>query len=70
MVCIGFDISITCRPLDYIEDAAAVAVDGGDFFGTGSPGLPNHCKFLVKAEWSTAHASFFDVRFDADRDCV
>jgi len=45
-----------------IEDAAAVAVDGGDFFGTGSPGLPNHCKFLVKAEWSTAHASFFDVR--------
>ena len=48
--------------LDYIEDAAAVAVDGGDFFGTGSPGLPNHCKFLVKAEWSTTHASFFDVR--------
>jgi len=47
MVCIGFLISITCRPrtLDYIEDAAAVAVDGGDFFGTGSPGLPNHCKF-------------------------
>ena len=46
--------------LDYIEDAAAVAVDGGDFFGTGNPGLPNHCKFLVKAEWSTTHASFFD----------
>jgi lipopolysaccharide transport system ATP-binding protein len=46
--------------LDYIEDAVAVAVDGGDFFGTGNPGLPNHCKFLVKAEWSTTHASFFD----------
>jgi lipopolysaccharide transport system ATP-binding protein len=39
--------------LDYIEDAAVVAVDGGDFFGTGNPGLPNHCKFLVKANWST-----------------
>jgi lipopolysaccharide transport system ATP-binding protein len=38
---------------DYIEDAAVVAVDGGDFFGTGNPGLPNHCKFLVKANWST-----------------
>jgi lipopolysaccharide transport system ATP-binding protein len=46
--------------LDYIEDALSVAVDGGDFFGTGNPGLPNHCKFLVKAEWSTTHANFFD----------
>jgi len=64
MVCIGFRYiyHMQTEKLDYIEDAAAVAVDGGDFFGTGSPGLPNHCKFLVKAEWSTAHASFFDVR--------
>jgi lipopolysaccharide transport system ATP-binding protein len=45
--------------LDYIEDAATVAVDGGDFFGTGNPGLPNHCRFLVKAAWSTTRASFF-----------
>jgi len=45
--------------LDYIEDAVALAVDGGDFFGTGHAGLPNHCKFLVKAQWSTTHASFF-----------
>ncbi len=46
--------------LDYIEDAAVVAVDGGDFFGTGNPGLPNHCKYLVKADWSTTRASFFE----------
>lgn len=39
--------------LDYIEDAASISVDGGDFFGTGSPGLPSHCKILAKAEWST-----------------
>jgi len=35
----------TGKRLIAIEDAAAVAVDGGDFFGTGNPGLPNHCKF-------------------------
>ena len=39
--------------LDYIEDAASVTVDGGDFFGTGSSGLPSHCKILTKADWST-----------------
>lgn len=38
--------------LDYIEDAASVTVDGGDFFGTGSSGLPSHCKILSKAGWS------------------
>jgi lipopolysaccharide transport system ATP-binding protein len=39
--------------LDYIEDAASITVDGGDFFGTGSSGLPSHCKILAKANWST-----------------
>jgi lipopolysaccharide transport system ATP-binding protein len=39
--------------LDWIEDAASVTVDGGDFFGTGSFGLPSHCKILAKAHWST-----------------
>jgi lipopolysaccharide transport system ATP-binding protein len=37
--------------LDWIEDAASVQVDGGDFFGTGNPGLPSMCKILRKAEW-------------------
>ena len=46
--------------LDYIEDAAVVAVDGGDFFGTGNPGLANHCKYLVKADWSITHANFLN----------
>lgn len=40
--------------LDWIEDAASVNVDGGDFFGTGNPGLPSHCKILTKASWSTS----------------
>jgi lipopolysaccharide transport system ATP-binding protein len=43
--------------MDYIEDAASVTVDGGDFFGTGSPGLPSHCKILSKASWYTGATS-------------
>lgn len=39
--------------LDWIEDAASVTVEGGDFFGTGNPGLPNYCKILAKAQWFT-----------------
>ncbi len=39
--------------LDYITDVAPSIVEGGDFFGTGSGGLPNHCKILNRAEWST-----------------
>lgn len=42
---------------DWVEDAASVTVEGGDFFGTGNPGLPNLCKILVKAEWSTSISS-------------
>jgi len=40
--------------LDWIEDAASVTVDGGDFFGTGNPGLPSYCKILAKADWFTS----------------
>jgi lipopolysaccharide transport system ATP-binding protein len=39
--------------LDHIVDAASFIVDGGDFFGTGSSGLPKFCKILATAEWST-----------------
>lgn len=45
--------------LDHIENAVNVTVDGGDFFGTGSPGIPKLCKFLVNAEWSTNYATLF-----------
>ncbi|MBO3461096.1 ABC transporter ATP-binding protein [Aetokthonos hydrillicola Thurmond2011] len=38
--------------LDWIEDAASIKVDGGDYFGTGNPGLPSMCKILRKAQWS------------------
>lgn len=37
--------------LDWIEDAAEIVVDGGDFFGTGSLGLPSHCRVLTRADW-------------------
>jgi lipopolysaccharide transport system ATP-binding protein len=37
---------------DWIEDAASARVDGGNFFGTGSIGLPTHCKILSEAQWS------------------
>ena len=36
---------------DYIKEIAYITIDGGDFFGTGSLGLPSHCKILHKAEW-------------------
>jgi lipopolysaccharide transport system ATP-binding protein len=39
--------------LDYVEHAAQLAVEGGDFFGTGSMGLPSHCKVLTPAHWSS-----------------
>jgi len=38
--------------LDYIEDAASLLVDGGDFFGTGSQGMPTHCRILTRSAWS------------------
>lgn len=37
--------------LDYILDAVSIVVEGGDFFGTGSLGLPHKCKILSNAEW-------------------
>ena len=38
--------------LDYVKDAFSFSVEGGDFFGTGSSGLPTHCKILTKVDWS------------------
>jgi lipopolysaccharide transport system ATP-binding protein len=37
--------------LDWLEYAAEIVVEGGDFFGTGSSGLPSHCKMLTRADW-------------------
>jgi lipopolysaccharide transport system ATP-binding protein len=37
--------------LDFVKDASSFSVEGGDFFGTGSPGLPGHCKVLTKVDW-------------------
>jgi lipopolysaccharide transport system ATP-binding protein len=37
--------------LDFIVKATEVIVEGGDYFGTGSIGLPSHCKTLMRADW-------------------
>jgi lipopolysaccharide transport system ATP-binding protein len=37
--------------LDFIQNAAELMVEGGDFFETGSIGLPSHCKVLTRASW-------------------
>ncbi len=37
--------------LDWINYATEILIEGGDFFGTGSIGLPSHCKVLTRAEW-------------------
>jgi lipopolysaccharide transport system ATP-binding protein len=42
--------------LDCIHDAATLTVAGGDYFGTGSPGLPDHCSTLTRVEWRASRA--------------
>ncbi|MEO0683512.1 MAG: ABC transporter ATP-binding protein [Cyanobacteria bacterium J06649_11] len=37
--------------LDCISSAAKIDVEGGDFFRTGSTGLPSHCKVLTRSSW-------------------
>ncbi len=37
--------------LDHVENAFDFIVAGGDFFGTGSAGLPTHCKTLTRSKW-------------------
>jgi lipopolysaccharide transport system ATP-binding protein len=39
--------------LDLVNDAAQIHVEGGDYFGTGSVGLPSLCKVLSRSEWKT-----------------
>ncbi len=43
--------------LDCIHDAASLTVAGGDYFGTGSPGLPDQCKTLTRVEWQASNSS-------------
>jgi lipopolysaccharide transport system ATP-binding protein len=42
--------------LDYITNAAEVMIEGGDYFGTGSKGLPSHCKSLTRSHWRSVNA--------------
>ena len=38
---------------DCLNDAVQVMVVGGDYFGSGHPGLPEQCKTLTRSDWST-----------------
>jgi lipopolysaccharide transport system ATP-binding protein len=38
--------------LDCLLDTVGISVVGGDYFGTGHPGLPEHCSTLTRATWS------------------
>jgi len=37
--------------LDNIADVLPISVNGGDFFGTGSQGIPENCKILHRSDW-------------------
>jgi len=39
--------------LDLVTDAAEIVVEGGDYFGTGSKGLPSHCSVLTRCSWKS-----------------
>lgn len=36
---------------DFLDGALRVSVAGGDFFGSGHPGLPLHCSTLTRCRW-------------------
>ncbi|MEO8034492.1 MAG: ABC transporter ATP-binding protein [Acidobacteriota bacterium] len=42
--------------LDCIHAAAILTVAGGDFFGTGSIGIPEQCRTLTRAQWRVLRA--------------
>ena len=37
--------------LDCLDDVVSISVVGGDYFGTGHPGLPEHCSTLTRCAW-------------------
>jgi lipopolysaccharide transport system ATP-binding protein len=37
--------------LDYVQHAFLFSIEKGDFFGTGSVGIPSYCKTLTRATW-------------------
>jgi lipopolysaccharide transport system ATP-binding protein len=41
------------EPFDGLNKVGAITVAGGDYFGTGHPGFPSHCKTLTRSLWST-----------------
>jgi lipopolysaccharide transport system ATP-binding protein len=48
---VGGNLMCGLDVLDDISDIGQLRVVGGDFFGTGSPGLPDHTQFLIQADW-------------------
>ena len=37
--------------LDCLNNVTVISVAGGDYFGTGHPGFPLHCKTLTRSSW-------------------
>ena len=44
---------VSGETLDCMNDVARISVIGGDFFGTGHAGLPDHCSTLTRSSWRT-----------------
>lgn len=38
--------------IDHLSPATSIIVEGGDFFGTGSEGMPSQCKILHNSKWT------------------
>jgi lipopolysaccharide transport system ATP-binding protein len=51
-ICIYMATAAETEMLDSVQDAAFVNVSGGNYFGTGHPGMPRDCKILTRAAWS------------------
>jgi lipopolysaccharide transport system ATP-binding protein len=39
------------QAIDCLNDAVRISVVGGDYFGTGHPGLPDQCSTLTRCAW-------------------
>jgi lipopolysaccharide transport system ATP-binding protein len=42
----------TGETLDCLNHVVHITVAGGDYFGTGHPGFPEHCRVLKRSDWS------------------
>jgi lipopolysaccharide transport system ATP-binding protein len=53
---LGIHIEAGSEIADAIAHAARIEVEPGDFYGTGSAGLPGHSPVLIRGSWSVTKA--------------